>query len=817
MTEYRSRHKGQIIDNTIDTVIDHEAIIKYGHIEGNIANQTDLYNAIDSKVNKTTTVNGKALRQNITLNFSDVGALSDSTPLATSLGMNDLTISIKDQDGNVMSEQTVPTYNSTTIDSLLDGRANRDLSNLTTEGEAHFANHSLSNLNFEGENHFPNLSLSNLSNEGEDHFRKPLSNCIISGHVDWKGSLDLIDGTLYTVTKEEYTQPGSNSFTVSTSGYYTIELVGGGGGGARNATDNTHGFWCSGGSAGSGAFWAGTVRLNAGETVTISVGGGGSDVYTVAYTYATTGGAGGATVLYINNEEVVRCNGGGGGSCGYAASGGQVVISPTQSARVTTTSSVNGYGGSYQQTSTIPNIPRTKSVYNESDVGPGSGGGSYSGGYAGRASVSLEVEGSKEVRYLVTPESPLVIADKNANKTAFTGINPDIIAGLEDGIYNKFVGANGSDLLNGYVFKGIEPPMYYSKTEGINVENNIASGFSGTEVVYINKVMPFSEANSWNITLRVRYMLDSTSAQMLLNESTAGFQTRVGVDATGKLGWQISSNQNSGDIQAWAVGSTVLQHNEIYYIRMEFTGSAYNLLLSTTGAFAGEETTVLTKASTTKLQDLGWTIGSPEIGANPEQYWRGTVDMASSYIVVNGRKYVKFVPSNGDVWIQGGSSNATYKYEGLGWAEYDKVYIGSFGITNGNLVNIKNSYISCNNTEVNGQNTPFVVDSYKVVYSWYRLWSNGWLEQGGLIPTRGADTFITVNLLKPFKDTTYQVYKTLRNGNSWDMNSNAVQVTDRRTTSFKTWNSSGITSGQGFDWMAVGWAKDSIFSYNMQA
>lgn len=41
--------------------------------------------------------------------------------------------------------------------------------------------------------------------------------------------------------------------------------------------------------------------------------------------------------------------------------------------------------------------------------------------------------------------------------------------------------------------------------------------------------------------------------------------------------------------------------------------------------------------------------------------------------------------------------------------------------------------------------------------SWYRKYSDGWLEQGGIIAINTTDSFITATLLKAFKDTKYIV------------------------------------------------------------
>ena len=269
MTEYRSIHKGKTIDTTIQTVIDHDAIVKWGNIEGSLSNQTDLYIELNKKVPKTTTINGKALTGDITLDFSDVSALPDTTPLASTLELNNLTISLVDQNGNVMSERIIPTYNTEEIDGKVASRADLDLSNLSETGEAHFANPALSNLSYEGENKFANLDLSNLSETGEVRFRKQPALAILKGNMDTVGSLDLIDGVLHDTVNKEYAEPGTYQWAISTTGNYAISMAGGGGGGAKNYTDNTHMFWCSAASGGSGAAWSGSVYLTSGSTVTL--------------------------------------------------------------------------------------------------------------------------------------------------------------------------------------------------------------------------------------------------------------------------------------------------------------------------------------------------------------------------------------------------------------------------------------------------------------------------------------------------------------------------------------------------------------------
>ena len=55
----------------------------------------------------------------------------------------------------------------------------------------------------------------------------------------------------------------------------------------------------------------------------------------------------------------------------------------------------------------------------------------------------------------------------------------------------------------------------------------------------------------------------------------------------------------------------------------------------------------------------------------------------------------------------------------------------------------------------------YVVDSWRSGAAYWRLWSDGWLEQGGLFGPIGIGSsghlYETVNLLKPYTDTEFHV------------------------------------------------------------
>ena len=62
--------------------------------------------------------------------------------------------------------------------------------------------------------------------------------------------------------------------------------------------------------------------------------------------------------------------------------------------------------------------------------------------------------------------------------------------------------------------------------------------------------------------------------------------------------------------------------------------------------------------------------------------------------------------------------------------------------------------------KIDGSNAsfPYVIENYSNGTSWYRVWSDGWCEQGGLGSTSFASAGTgteTITLLKPYKDTNY--------------------------------------------------------------
>lgn len=114
--------------------------------------------------------------------------------------------------------------------------------------------------------------------------------------------------------------------------------------------------------------------------------------------------------------------------------------------------------------------------------------------------------------------------------------------------------------------------------------------------------------------------------------------------------------------------------------------------------------------------------------------------------------------------------------------------IGSYTTNNDNSIDVIN-YYGHNSTAPQGIAT--IVETYVNGASWYRVWSDGWIEQGGL--TASYDTLpTTIALLKNYSNTNYSVQCTQVGSN---IRAYTMGVTDKTTSGFKVY--SGYCTNEG--------------------
>lgn len=81
---------------------------------------------------------------------------------------------------------------------------------------------------------------------------------------------------------------------------------------------------------------------------------------------------------------------------------------------------------------------------------------------------------------------------------------------------------------------------------------------------------------------------------------------------------------------------------------------------------------------------------------------------------------------------------------------------------------------------------PHIVETYSNGTSWYRVYSDGWCEQGGVLAKTRTDTVVTVTFLKPFIDANYCIFKNLGSSNDGNPKDPQMSFYDLTATTAKT-------------------------------
>lgn len=97
---------------------------------------------------------------------------------------------------------------------------------------------------------------------------------------------------------------------------------------------------------------------------------------------------------------------------------------------------------------------------------------------------------------------------------------------------------------------------------------------------------------------------------------------------------------------------------------------------------------------------------------------------------------------------------------------------------------------------------PYITETYVNGTSWYRVYSDGWCEQGGYFPPTSSYGMRTVSFLKPYKDTNYNVLTTVgRMDDSTNVVFKYIAAINKTASSFQTRNDNNFDK----TWRACGY------------
>lgn len=105
---------------------------------------------------------------------------------------------------------------------------------------------------------------------------------------------------------------------------------------------------------------------------------------------------------------------------------------------------------------------------------------------------------------------------------------------------------------------------------------------------------------------------------------------------------------------------------------------------------------------------------------------------------------------------------------------------------------------------------PYVTETYRNGTSWYRVWSDGWCEQGGIYDYGSSiqSTSVNISLLKSFSNTNYTLEATPSRGTVINTSTSIMSGTHSKQVSSFSFTWLGINTAdtvQYVDWTACGY------------
>ena len=129
---------------------------------------------------------------------------------------------------------------------------------------------------------------------------------------------------------------------------------------------------------------------------------------------------------------------------------------------------------------------------------------------------------------------------------------------------------------------------------------------------------------------------------------------------------------------------------------------------------------------------------------------------------------------------------------------YYSPQLATFYTTNGVVSNFnpKQPFRAVDYNDIAGLKA-YITETYVNGTSWYRVWSDGWIEQGGY----SSSMPVTVTLLKAFSNTNYTVQATMNSNNNVGNYEN-LAISNKATTGFKIYQH---TISNAVSWYACGY------------
>ena len=329
------------------------------------------------------------------------------------------------------------------------------------------------------------------------------------------------------------------------------------------------------------------------------------------------------------------------------------------------------------------------------------------------------------------------------------------------------------------------------------VENNngVISNFNNDNYLVTPSFNPGS--SPWVHVTKFKTNSNYSVGQILVHPYNVGCNIASWITTAGKLSMHASSNGTSWNICSDILGTTTLLPNTVYYTKFQFTGTAYQIYLSTDGIQWNLEcnfdsTTTIISSDAYGNKYGSWTDGR----------YVANIDIKESYYMIGDTRY--------------NLADSLTKYNAIdgheiAYADQEDIVAGlynEYGQAYYYILDTENTRFKLPRIDESKVNHGRLVKKYKSEYKWYRLYADGWCEQGDRFYTdvNGWQN-ATATLLIPYRDVTYHVSITSSWGGNGDgasyyyannnktVNKFVANITQLSTSyGYATWKASGYTS-----------------------
>ena len=318
-----------------------------------------------------------------------------------------------------------------------------------------------------------------------------------------------------------------------------------------------------------------------------------------------------------------------------------------------------------------------------------------------------------------------------------------------------------------------------TKAGSPTITNGVLSNITSSNYIRSTNTLKFKTANTWKIKCKFNYTANSTYEQGLFS-GDGGTNIQVIINTSGITRCAIGNN-SSWFITTNNTLSTALVDGNTYTYELGYDGTNYYAALN--------GTTEVSVASASKAGNTYIALGVDRLRTTNQQL-RGSIDLADFEVIIDDVLVWSPVLAIPYSLSKTGSKvvNSIYRtkvtsvYNEQGYAPYYTLSDSNFTLPMGEVYGLIEQKID--------NSTPHLVKKYENGTSWYRIYSDGWCEQGDFASATG-----NIALLKNYKDTNYSV---LLGDASMGGTSVKVYTSNKTTSSFDLrydqWSAPSTTS-----------------------